>query len=130
MNSLKLSLSLSLSLSASLLTNIIDRKLSDGEFLRACRTVALKYPSLQFDEIIIDNCSMQLAMRPQQFDVMVTPNLYGAIITNIASALVGGPGLLAGANVGKRGAIFESVRLPACRSMLCFASAAVVGADV
>jgi len=86
----------------------MSRKLSDGEFLRACREVAKNFPSMQYEEMIVDNCTMQLAMRPQQFDVMVTPNLYGAIVTNIASALVGGPGLLAGANVGKRGAIFES----------------------
>eukprot|EP01094_Clydonella_sp_ATCC50884_P019579 TRINITY_DN3864_c0_g1_i2.p1 TRINITY_DN3864_c0_g1~~TRINITY_DN3864_c0_g1_i2.p1 ORF type:complete len:388 (-),score=92.57 TRINITY_DN3864_c0_g1_i2:389-1504(-) len=85
------------------------QKLSDGEFLNGCREVSKNYPDIEYEEMIVDNTSMQLAMRPEQFDVMITPNLYGTIVTNIASGLVGGPGMLPGANYGGRGqAIFES----------------------
>jgi isocitrate dehydrogenase (NAD+) len=84
------------------------QKLTDGLFLESCREVAKSYPDIQFNDMIIDNCCMQLVMKPQQFDVMVTPNLYGNLVTNVASALVGGPGLTPGANVGDRVAIFES----------------------
>eukprot|EP01103_Thecamoeba_quadrilineata_P002399 TRINITY_DN12361_c0_g1_i1.p1 TRINITY_DN12361_c0_g1~~TRINITY_DN12361_c0_g1_i1.p1 ORF type:complete len:369 (-),score=70.50 TRINITY_DN12361_c0_g1_i1:87-1193(-) len=83
-------------------------KLSDGEFLKSCREVAKKYPNIQYEEMIIDNCCMQLVMRPTQFDVMLTPNLYGAIVTNVASALIGGPGLLSGINIGGSEAVFEA----------------------
>jgi isocitrate dehydrogenase (NAD+) len=83
-------------------------KLSDGEFLKSCREVAKNYPSITYEEMIIDNCCMQLVMRPTQFDVMLTPNLYGAIVTNVASALIGGPGLIPGINLGKSEAVFEA----------------------
>jgi len=84
-------------------------KQTDGLFLECCREVAKDYPSIQFSDMIIDNCCMQLVMKPQQFDVMVTPNLYGNLVTNVVSALVGGPGLTPGANVGNSGiAVFEA----------------------
>jgi isocitrate dehydrogenase (NAD+) len=84
------------------------QKLTDGLFLECCREVAKEYPEIEFGDMIIDNCCMQLVMKPQQFDVMVTPNLYGNLVTNVVAALVGGPGLAPGANVGERAAIFES----------------------
>ena len=84
------------------------QKATDGLFLRTCREVAKKYPQIQYSEMIIDNCCMQLVMNPSQFDVMLTPNLYGNIITNVASGLVGGPGITPGANVGDGTAVFES----------------------
>ena len=61
--------------------------------------------------MIVDNASMQLVSRPQQFDVMLMPNLYGNIISNIACGLVGGPGLVSGMNLGNKYAVFETVRL-------------------
>jgi isocitrate dehydrogenase (NAD+) len=85
--------------------NIMKRV--DGEFLKAVRVVSKRYPSVLYEEIIIDNCTMQMVMNPWQFDVMVMPNLYGSILANIASFLVGGPGLTPGANIGKSFAMFE-----------------------
>uniref|UniRef100_A0A7S1XD78 Isopropylmalate dehydrogenase-like domain-containing protein n=1 Tax=Compsopogon caeruleus TaxID=31354 RepID=A0A7S1XD78_9RHOD len=82
-------------------------KQSDGLFLECCRSVAADYPFLQFETMIVDNTCMQLTWKPQQFDVMVMPNLYGNIVTNLATGLVGGPGLFPGVNIGERGAIFE-----------------------
>lgn len=84
------------------------QKFTDGMFLECCREVSTEYPDIKFNDMIIDNCCMQLVMRPEQFDVMVTPNLYGNLVTNVAAALVGGPGLLPGANIGERVAIFET----------------------
>ncbi|EFA80286.1 isocitrate dehydrogenase NAD+ [Heterostelium album PN500] len=81
--------------------------MTDGLFLETCKQVAKEYPEITFDSMIIDNCCMQLVMKPEQFDVMVTPNLYGNLVTNVGAALIGGPGLAAGANVGERAAIFE-----------------------
>ncbi|XP_072176725.1 isocitrate dehydrogenase [NAD] subunit gamma, mitochondrial-like isoform X2 [Diadema setosum] len=83
-------------------------KLGDGLFLQSCRDVAAEYPEIEFNDLIVDNCCMQLVSRPQQFDVMVMPNLYGNIISNIGCGLVGGPGLVAGQNVGEDYAIFET----------------------
>eukprot|EP01104_Vermistella_antarctica_P020254 TRINITY_DN85_c0_g1_i1.p1 TRINITY_DN85_c0_g1~~TRINITY_DN85_c0_g1_i1.p1 ORF type:complete len:384 (-),score=99.42 TRINITY_DN85_c0_g1_i1:150-1268(-) len=83
-------------------------KMSDGCFLEACRDVAKEYPDIGFRDVIVDNTCMQLTMNPQQFDVLVTPNLYGSIVGNVGTALVGGPGLVAGANFGEHGhAFFE-----------------------
>lgn len=82
-------------------------KLADGLFLQCCEEVAAKYPYIEFDSMIVDNTCMQMASRPQQFDVMLLPNLYGNIVTNIAAGLVGGPGLFPGANISDHGAIFE-----------------------
>ncbi|XP_077980139.1 isocitrate dehydrogenase [NAD] subunit gamma, mitochondrial-like isoform X2 [Glandiceps talaboti] len=83
-------------------------KLADGLFLQCCREVAKDYPDIEFGDMIIDNCSMQMVSRPQQFDVMVMPNLYGNIVSNIGAGLVGGPGLVPGENIGKDYAIFEA----------------------
>lgn len=80
----------------------------DGEFLKAVREVAAKYPSIEYKEMIVDNASMQMTSNPWQFDVMVLPNLYGSILSNIASSLVGGPGVTPGVNIGNDFALFES----------------------
>ncbi|XP_047312125.1 isocitrate dehydrogenase [NAD] regulatory subunit 1, mitochondrial [Impatiens glandulifera] len=82
-------------------------KLADGLFLESCREVASKYPSIQYDEIIVDNCCMQLVSKPEQFDVMVTPNLYGNLIANTAAGIAGGTGVMPGGNVGADHAVFE-----------------------
>jgi len=87
------------------------QKLSDGLFLESCRRISALHPSIEYQEMIIDNCCMQLVMRPQQFDVMVMPNLYGALVLNIVSALLGGPGVVASANFSTNGtALFEAAR--------------------
>lgn len=84
-------------------------KLTDGLFLRVFRQVSQTYQSsgLVFDDMIVDNATMQLVSNPNQFDVIVTPNLYGNICTNVGAALVGGPGLLPGCNFGRDAAVFE-----------------------
>ncbi|KAG8898175.1 isocitrate dehydrogenase (NAD(+)) idh1 [Tulasnella sp. 403] len=88
-------------------------KLGDGLFLNTFRRVAEEYKSsgIEYNDMIVDNTSMQLVARPQQFDVMVMPNLYGAIVSNIGAALVGGPGTVPGCNIGREYALFE----PGCR---------------
>lgn len=82
-------------------------KLSDGLFLRECEKVSQLYPNIEFNSMIIDNCCMQLVSKPQQFDVMVMPNLYGNIVSNIGAGLVGGAGVCPGKNVGREYVIFE-----------------------
>ncbi|XP_047972743.1 isocitrate dehydrogenase [NAD] regulatory subunit 1, mitochondrial isoform X2 [Salvia hispanica] len=82
-------------------------KLADGLFLESCREIASKYPSIQYNEMIVDNCSMQLVSKPEQFDVMVTPNLYGNLVSNVAAGIAGGTGVMPGGNVGADHAIFE-----------------------
>jgi isocitrate dehydrogenase (NAD+) len=84
-------------------------KLSDGLFLKCCREVAALYPEIQYTELIVDNACMQLVMRPETFDVLVLPNLYGDIISDLAAGLVGGLGIVPGANLGDETAIFEAV---------------------
>ncbi|KAJ3200970.1 isocitrate dehydrogenase (NAD(+)) idh1 [Dinochytrium kinnereticum] len=88
-------------------------KLGDGLFLQTCRDVAKQYASsgIKFDDMIVDNASMQLVSKPSQFDVVVCGNLYGNILSNIGAALVGGPGIVPGANIGRDYAVFE----PGCR---------------
>ncbi|KAJ1309206.1 hypothetical protein OPQ81_004875 [Rhizoctonia solani] len=88
-------------------------KLGDGLFLNTFRQVAEEYKAsgIEFNDMIVDNTSMQLVAKPGQFDVMVMPNLYGAIVSNIGAALVGGPGIVPGCNVGREYALFE----PGCR---------------
>uniref|UniRef100_A0A674HSF7 Isocitrate dehydrogenase (NAD(+)) 3 non-catalytic subunit gamma n=1 Tax=Taeniopygia guttata TaxID=59729 RepID=A0A674HSF7_TAEGU len=83
-------------------------KLGDGLFLQCCREVAAEYPEITFRSMIVDNTTMQLVSRPQQFDVMVMPNLYGNIVNNVCAGLVGGPGLVPGANYGHDYAVFET----------------------
>uniref|UniRef100_A0A5B6ZCK6 Isopropylmalate dehydrogenase-like domain-containing protein n=1 Tax=Davidia involucrata TaxID=16924 RepID=A0A5B6ZCK6_DAVIN len=82
-------------------------KLADGLFLESCREVATKYPGIKYDEIIVDNCCMQLVSKPEQFDVMVTPNLYGNLVANTAAGIAGGTGVMPGGNVGADHAVFE-----------------------
>ncbi|GKC50379.1 isocitrate and isopropylmalate dehydrogenases family protein [Tanacetum coccineum] len=87
-------------------------KLSDGLFLESCREIAKSYPNINYNEIIVDNCCMQLVSKPEQFDVMVTPNLYGNLISNTAAGIAGGTGVMPGGriitgNVGTEYAIFE-----------------------
>jgi isocitrate dehydrogenase (NAD+) len=84
-------------------------KQSDGLFLKCCREVAAQYPEIQYNELIVDNACMQLVMRPETFDVLVLPNLYGDIISDLAAGLVGGLGIVPGANIGDHHAIFEAV---------------------
>jgi isocitrate dehydrogenase (NAD+) len=84
-------------------------KLADGLFLRCCREVAAKYPQIQYSEMIVDNASMQLVTRPEQFDVLLLPNLYGDIVSDLAAGLVGGLGIVPGANMGEKCAVFEAV---------------------
>jgi len=88
-------------------------KLGDGLFLNTFRRVAEEYKveGIVANDMIVDNTSMQLVARPGQFDVMVMPNLYGAIVSNIGAALVGGPGIVPGCNIGRDYALFE----PGCR---------------
>jgi isocitrate dehydrogenase (NAD+) len=84
-------------------------KLSDGLFLDCFRNVARDYPEIEADDKIIDNACMQLVMRPEQFDVMLLENLYGDIVSDLCAGLVGGLGLVPGANIGELGATFEAV---------------------
>ena len=86
-------------------------KLADGLFRNTVKKVGEDFPTLEVNDMIVDNASMQCVSRPQQFDVMVMPNLYGGILTNIAAALVGGPGVVPGCNMGRDVAVFE----PGCR---------------
>ena len=84
-------------------------KLSDGLFLRCCREVAPGIPEIEYNELIVDNASMQLVMRPETFDVLLLPNLYGDIVSDLAAGLVGGLGIVPGANIGEKHAVFEAV---------------------
>jgi isocitrate dehydrogenase (NAD+) len=84
-------------------------KLSDGLFLRCCREVAAQHPEVKYEELIVDNASMQLVMRPETFDVLLLPNLYGDIVSDLAAGLVGGLGIVPGANMGEDCAVFEAV---------------------
>jgi len=84
-------------------------KLSDGLFLECFRRVARDYPDIEADDKIIDNASMQLVMRPEQFDVLLCENLYGDIVSDLCAGLIGGLGLVPGANIGEKGAVFEAV---------------------
>ena len=84
-------------------------KSTSGIFLNAARDVAKDYPDIECNEMIVDNTAMQLVMRPEQFDVIVTTNLFGDIISDLCAGLVGGLGLAPGANIGKDVAIFEAV---------------------
>jgi isocitrate dehydrogenase (NAD+) len=84
-------------------------KLSDGLFLRCCRTVGKDFPEVAYHEHIVDNTCMQLVMNPYQYDILLTENLYGDILSDLCSAFVGGLGLVPGANLGTECAIFEAV---------------------
>jgi isocitrate dehydrogenase (NAD+) len=84
-------------------------KLSDGLFLQCCRTVGKGFPEVGYYEHIVDNTCMQLVMNPYQYDILLTENLYGDILSDLCSAFVGGLGLVPGANLGTECAIFEAV---------------------
>jgi len=84
-------------------------KLSDGLFLDCFRRVAAEYPEIAADDKIVDNACMQLVMRPEQFDIMLLENLYGDIVSDLCAGLIGGLGLVPGANIGELGAVFEAV---------------------
>ena len=82
-------------------------KLSDGLFLETMKRISKDYPALEFSGMIVDNCCMQMVSRPEQFDVMVMPNLYGTVVSNVACGLAGGPGIMSGRNYGAHYAVFE-----------------------
>ncbi len=82
-------------------------KFSDGLFLSVAREVAKDYPDIEFQDALIDNLCMQLVRRPQEYDVIVAPNLYGDIISDLCAGLIGGLGLAPGANIGDKIALFE-----------------------
>jgi isocitrate dehydrogenase (NAD+) len=84
-------------------------KLSDGLFLDCFRKVAADYPEIEAEDKIVDNACMQLVMRPEQFDIMLLENLYGDIVSDLCAGLIGGLGLVPGANIGELGAVFEAV---------------------
>ncbi len=84
-------------------------KSTSGLFLRTARVVAAEYPDITCNEMIVDNTCMQLVMRPEQFDIIVTTNLFGDILSDLCAGLVGGLGLAPGANIGTEAAIFEAV---------------------
>ncbi len=84
-------------------------KLSDGLFLECARNVAEKYPQIKFREILVDNCCMQLVQKPEQFDVLLLPNLYGDIVSDLTAGLIGGLGVAQSANIGVQASVFEAV---------------------
>jgi isocitrate dehydrogenase (NAD+) len=83
-------------------------KFSDGLFLATARRVAQEFPQIEFDDRIVDNMCMQLVQKPELYDVLVLPNLYGDIVSDLAAGLVGGLGVAPGANIGPGGAVFEA----------------------
>jgi isocitrate dehydrogenase (NAD+) len=84
-------------------------KLSDGLFLDCCRKVAKDFPEVRYDEIIVDNCCMQLVLDPTRFDMLLLENLYGDIVSDLCAGFIGGLGMAPGANIGEAGAVFEAV---------------------
>jgi isocitrate dehydrogenase (NAD+) len=84
-------------------------KLSDGLFLKSIRTVAEKYPEIEYKEMIVDNACMQMVLDPQQFDMLLLPNLYGDVMSDLAAGLVGGLGVVPSGNIGDESAMFEAV---------------------
>lgn len=84
-------------------------KLSDGLFLEICREVAKDYPMIEVEEVLVDNMAMQLVLNPEKYDLILTQNLYGDILSDLSAGLVGGIGLAPGANIGEDMAIFEAV---------------------
>ncbi len=84
-------------------------KLSDGLFLRSVRAVAAQFPAIEYKELIVDNACMQIVMDPLQFDMLLLPNLYGDVMSDLAAGLVGGLGVVPSANIGDECAMFEAV---------------------
>ena len=87
--------------------NVLD--LTCGVFLEACRSVAESYPSIEYQEMIVDACAMKLLLIPEQFDVLVTTNMFGDILSDEAAAIVGGLGMAPSGNIGENNGIFEPV---------------------
>jgi isocitrate/isopropylmalate dehydrogenase len=87
--------------------NVLDK--TCGVFLEACRGVAESHPGIEYEEMIVDACAMKLVLAPEQFDVIVTTNMFGDILSDEAAGLVGGLGLAPSANIGDLNAIFEPV---------------------
>ena len=90
-------------------TKAIICKLSDGLFLECAREVAKEYPTIKFREILVDNCCMQLVQKPEQFDILLLPNLYGDIVSDLTAGLIGGLGVAQSANIGEQASVFEAV---------------------
>lgn len=84
-------------------------KLTDGLFLESARAIAAKYPQIKYNEILVDNLCMQLVQTPEKFDVLLLPNLYGDIVSDLCAGLIGGLGVAQGANIGEDCAVFEPV---------------------
>src|SRR5260370_30729324 len=84
-------------------------KFSDGLFLSTAQDVAREYSDIQFDDRIVDNMCMQLVQKPELYDVLVLPNLYGDILSDLSAGLIGGLGVAPGANIGAEYAVFEPV---------------------
>ncbi len=84
-------------------------KLTDGLFLECTREISKKYPQIEYKEILVDNLCMQLVQNPEKFDVLVLPNLYGDIVSDLCAGLIGGLGIAQGANIGLEAAVFEPV---------------------
>jgi len=82
-------------------------KLGDGLFLQTCKDIGKDYPDIEVNDMIVDNTCMQMVAKPQQFDVVILPNLYGTVVSNVACGLSGGPGLTSGRNYGDHFAVFE-----------------------
>ncbi|WP_296128108.1 isocitrate/isopropylmalate family dehydrogenase [uncultured Anaerococcus sp.] len=93
----------------SVVTKANIMKLTDGLFLDVARDVAKAYPDIEMEEILVDNTAMQMVMHPERFDIIVTENLYGDILSDLGAGLVGGLGLMPGVNKGKDIAIYESI---------------------
>jgi 3-isopropylmalate dehydrogenase len=87
--------------------NVLDK--TCGVFLEACRGVAASYPDIEYEEMIVDACAMKLILAPEKFDVLVTTNMFGDILSDEAAGLVGGLGMAPSANIGEKNAIFEPV---------------------
>jgi isocitrate dehydrogenase (NAD+) len=84
-------------------------KQSDGLFLGCTRTVSVEFRDIEYREVIVDNACMQLVLNPGQFEVMVMPNLYGDVVSDLCAGLVGGLGLVPSGNIGEKAALFEAV---------------------
>ncbi len=84
-------------------------RLSDGLFLQVAQEVAKEYPDIQFEDRVVDNMCMQLVQKPEQYDVLALPNLYGDILSDLSAGLIGGLGVAPGANIGEKCAVFEPV---------------------
>jgi len=84
-------------------------KFTDGLFLEVARDVAQSYPDIEFEDRIVDNMCMQLMQKPELYDVLVMPNLYGDILSDLTAGMIGGLGVAPGANIGENGAVFEAI---------------------